>query len=68
MYQIQKVTKQTRGRQYTIINLIFNGFSIEMDMPVLAGIFAMNKSIANVCKLLHMYIILMPDKFCAPFL
>ena len=30
MYQIRKVTKQTQDRWYTIINLIFNGFSIEM--------------------------------------
>ena len=45
MYQIWKVTKHTLGRQYTIINLIFNGFSIKMYctcMPVPAGIFAMN--------------------------
>ena len=56
MYQIRKVTEQTRRKQYTIINLIFNGFFSRnvLDMSVPAGIFAMNKSIANVSKLLDM--------------
>ena len=49
MYQIRKVTKQTQGRRYMIINLILNGFNQNvLDMPVPAGIFTMDKCIANV--------------------
>ena len=49
-YQTRKVTKQTQGR---LINLRFFNRNV-LDMPVPAGIFAINKSIAKVHKLLDM--------------
>ena len=56
MYHTWKVIKQTQGRQYTII---CNGFLNRnvLNMPVPAGIFAMNKSIANFRKLLDEVVI-----------
>jgi len=46
-----QTTKQTRGRIIKINLLCFFNQNV-LDMPVPAGIFAMNKSIANVHKLL----------------